>query len=716
MSSKTDQESTSTDQLVDDKLINLTPVDIQQEYFENLDSCDWVKYELHNRRHLIKNIAFALFGAPSDTEDLLLISNDEEENNLAGYTSRQKEQVMNVYEQIYDQRKYSKNNEDIVMSILLIVCVRPKPLPFYKLSPSDYWVDLHKRNDVDIWCTAVFRVRKCTPTTSDATCCKVFIDDNARVYQDWQSFLTNNTFPKCVIVAPENGEYKGMLVEGTEEFVVKLTVSPSASLGLSAVVLSSADTMSTMASIGALGVLGASVFTPVGPILLGGAVVATVGSAVYGIVRSSMHLHDRRIHKQSISPLKAEARGSWLNIAGSSIGLGAGAASSLLAKSAAAGTNLTTVGKALTASVEILRHANLLTGSMGVINSIVHFATNYNKHGEKPTKLELLQFSTATLFFFQAAILNRTAQNIIEDAQTKTINEYRASLRSNRHRKIFDKLSAESRRVQGSIQGNTEVIKGIKIISNKDQFFSSVLRINKDVNEHKLRISMTSDGRVNLNQAYKIDPADLTTLSKEGRAELFSTVPSSPVNAPNVPTKLTPQAAGNIYNAEEENKRGDNIFVGIRPEEVLRIGLHLVRVSASGAKSVASLLEDLSQEAHANVMTVVLNLISKLIPEEIAKLRLLSPDEDLITQVVKFMLHYLKNKRPFGSPCAHNDNSLVIVLAEFFQDGLVKQETILILKDRLLRWIDSELERYRKCFPNKEIIICEACNGLRYKY
>ncbi|VVD01824.1 unnamed protein product [Leptidea sinapis] len=511
MTSNTNQDSTSTDQLVDDKLINLTPVEIQQEYFENLDGCDWVKYELCNRGHLIKNLAFALFGAPSEIEDLLIISNDEEENNLAGYTSRQKEQVVKVYEQIYDQRKYSKNNEDIVMSVLLIVCVRPKPLPFYKLSPSDYWVDLHKKNDVDIWCTAVFR--------------------------------------------------------GTEEFVVKLTVSPSASLGLSAVVLGSADTVSTMASVGALGVIGASAFTPVGPILLGGAAVATVGSAVYGIVRSSMHLHDRRIHKQGISPLKAEARGSWLNIAGSSIGLGAGAASSLLAKSAAAGTNLTTVGKALTASVEILRHANLLTGSMGVINSIVHFATNVR------------------------------------------------------------------------------------------------------------------------------------------------------INAPNVPTKLTPPAAGNIYSAEEENKRGvNNIIVGIRPEEVLRIGLHLIRVSASGANSVASLLEDLSQEAHANVMTVVLNIISKLIPEEIAKLRLLSPDEDLITQVVKFMLYYLKNERPFGSPCAHNDNSLVVVLAEFFQDGLVKQETILKLKNRLLRWIDSELDRYRKCFPNKETIICEACNGLRYKY
>ena len=41
----------------------------------------------------------------------------------------------------------------------------------------------------------------------------MFIDEDARVYHDWQSYLTNNRLPKCVIVVPENGEYQGVLVE-----------------------------------------------------------------------------------------------------------------------------------------------------------------------------------------------------------------------------------------------------------------------------------------------------------------------------------------------------------------------------------------------------------------------------------------------------------------------------------------------------------------------
>lgn len=61
--------------------------------------------------------------------------------------------------------KYTQNDEDVILSILLVVCARPKPKKFYELEPANYWIDLHQRNDIDIWCTAVFRIRKCIPTT-----------------------------------------------------------------------------------------------------------------------------------------------------------------------------------------------------------------------------------------------------------------------------------------------------------------------------------------------------------------------------------------------------------------------------------------------------------------------------------------------------------------------------------------------------------------------
>lgn len=693
-----------------DSPISLSPVQIQQEYFENLSDCDWIKYEKSNRNYLLQNVAFALFGGPSCEGELSDLTSTQSAH-LEGYSTRQKAQVMRVYEKLCDQSKYTQNDEDIVMSVLLVVCAKPKAVKFYQLEPSDYWIDLHQKNDIDIWCTAVFRVRKCIPTTVGSKPCRVYIDENARVYHDWDSFLTNNTLPKCVIIVPENGEYTGTLIEGEEAFAVKLTVAPSPTLGVKARVLSSVDTASTVASIGAIGVLGVAAFTPVGPAVLAGAAVATVATGLYGLVRSSLHLHDRSVHEQTISPTDADARGSWLNIAASSVGLAAGAASNLLSRSAAAGTNMTKTGQALAVSVEVLRHANIVTGGAGVVNSLLHIVLKYRNHGEKPTKLELFQFTAATLFFCHAVMSNRTAQSIIEDAQARTINEYRTTLRSNRHRKIFDKLSAESRRVQGAIQGNTEVIKGIQSIFDKDQYFADVLRINKDVNQHKLRISMTSDGSVNLNAQHKYDPALLSNLGKEGRTELFSTLGPAEVTNHNVPTRVAPSTTA-IGGFIEEEERG--ILVGIHPGEILRIGTFLVRVSASGAENVALLLQNLSQDVYANLMTVSFNVLSKLVPDEIGQLRLLSPDEDLIVQIVKFVFNYMKHERPLGDAARENDNGIVIVLKEFFQDGVIRQETILYLRDRFVEWINEEIDRRRVQYPNKKMIICERCVGVRF--
>ncbi|XP_068631805.1 uncharacterized protein [Battus philenor] len=685
----------------------LSPVEIQQEYFENLQDYDWLKYEKSDRRLLLQNIAFALFGGPSSVGDL---SNAEDgTGQLEGYTSRQKEQVIKIYEKLCEQSKYSQNDEDIMVSILLIVCARPQPTKFYQIQPSNYWLDLHQRNDIDIWCTAVFKVRKCIPTTLNTKPCRIYIDDNARVYQDWDSYLQNNTLPKCVMIVPENGEYKGIIVEGEEAFAVKLTVAPSPSLGLKARVLSSVDTANTVVSLGAVGVLGAAAFTPIGPAFLVGATVATAATGIYGLVRSSIHLNDRRVHEQSISPMNSEAQGSWLNITASSVGLAASAATTLLARSAAAGTNLSKTGQVLATSVKVLQHANMITGGVGVVSSLMNIIIKYQKHGEKPSKLEVFQFSAATLFFFHAVVSNKTAQSIIEEAQANTINEYRASLRSNRHRKIFDKISAESRRVQGTIQGNTEVIRGIKTILDKDQFFTDVLRINKDVNQHKLRISMTADGQVNLNAQHKFNPSELYNMGKQSRSELFSNLGPANVTSRNVSTRVIPNSCVATYS---DSNKDNSFLVGIHPGEIIRVGAHLIRISALCAEDIGKMLENLSQDVYAKLMTICFNVLSKLLPVEIAKMKLLSPEEDLIVQVVKFVFNYMKHERPLGEPSRNYDNSIVIVLKEFFQDGMICQETVLFLKDQLMKWVDEEILRKNTQYPQRKQIICKTCNGI----
>lgn len=62
------------------------------------------RYEKNNRNYLLQNVAFALFGSPS-SEGELTESLSGEEIKLEGYTSRQREQVMKVYEKLCEQSK-----------------------------------------------------------------------------------------------------------------------------------------------------------------------------------------------------------------------------------------------------------------------------------------------------------------------------------------------------------------------------------------------------------------------------------------------------------------------------------------------------------------------------------------------------------------------------------------------------------------------------------
>lgn len=58
----------------------------------------------------------------------------------------------------------------------------------------------------------------------------------------------------------------------------------------------------------------------------------------------------------------------------------------------------------------------------------------YNKYDETPTSLEIFQFTTSALFLGIGVMSNRTAQEIVQDAQADTINKMRDNLSSNAKR------------------------------------------------------------------------------------------------------------------------------------------------------------------------------------------------------------------------------------------------------------------------------------------
>lgn len=60
--------------------------------------------------------------------------------------------------------KYSHNGENIIISVLRVVCVIPtREIKFFEITPKDYWLNLHvkKGDSVHILVFHVFSIRKC---------------------------------------------------------------------------------------------------------------------------------------------------------------------------------------------------------------------------------------------------------------------------------------------------------------------------------------------------------------------------------------------------------------------------------------------------------------------------------------------------------------------------------------------------------------------------
>ncbi|KAI5642173.1 hypothetical protein NE865_05865 [Phthorimaea operculella] len=677
----------------------MSAVEIQQEYFEAMGYADWELYEKKDRHRLLQKIAIALCGPPTEEGDL---TEDQPILKLQGYDARSEDIALRVFKKICEQEKYSHNGENIIVSIIRVVCVVPsKDVPFYKPEPKDYWIDLHtkKGKDVRISIFHVFCIRKCISLKPDVKSCRIYIDHDARVYKNWESYLTENNLPKCVIVVPLNGEYKGNIVDNEiplsfDDFVmpdVMLTMSPSPALGLGAKILSIADTTNTVAGIGAIvGAISLAVVPVAGPVAVGSLVAVGAATSVYGIIRSSIHLADRGNHEQDISLLNSESRASWLNILVSTAGLSFSAAGKLVAWAASTGTNI----KILVNAVQFLKYTTIASGLLGLVNGFGEMIHKYVQYNEKPTKLELFQFTSSLLFFGIGVMSNQTAQEIVEDAQARSINNIRDSLTSNAKRKMFDKMTAETRRVRGTIQGNADIIKGLKTITNKNEFFAKLSKMNKQMNANKLRISLNSDGATMINNQHKMTVTKLVELGKTGRDKLFQTIGPAKITSKNVPTRLvsSPSTAAPLLLPVKEN------FMNyIRPEEIVRIAFFINTLCKEEKDFMCELLSEISSDVHQAFILLCVELLSKLIPAEV----------DFLTaflgsgwkmRVVYQVFDYLVSQIQDNCDDAEREVTLKRLLKEFILNGKIKVESLEKLRETILTRITENWDKNYK--PN----------------
>ncbi|KAL4713232.1 hypothetical protein ACJJTC_013162 [Scirpophaga incertulas] len=455
--------------------------------------------------------------------------------------------------------------------------------------------------------------------------------------------------------------------------LVECTCTPTPALGLGTKILSAIDTASTVTNIGALVGLGGALLVPaVAPAAMTVAVGVGIVSGVYGIARSTANLIDRKYHEQDIGLGNTEARNTWINILVSTTGISAASAAKILSWAATTGTNV----KILMNAVTIIQFTNLGTGAIGVANSLWGMISKYQTYKEPPTALEIFQFTSSALFLGIGAMSNQTAQDIVQDAQARTINDIRDSLPNKVQKKMFDKVTAETRRVKGTIQGNSDVIKALKTIDNKSDFFAKLARINKHINKNKIRISISSDSNILFNDQHSININDLYSIGKKGREQLFQEYGPAKVTSKNVPTRIYPSTSS--ANAKTFNE--DILQCYITPEKLQQISNFILTLSRIDREYVAEVLSEISGILHNAFLFVCVELLNSIIPPQIDLFKSCLGN-DYKGKIVCFVFNYIKSKIPVNEDV---DISFGNVLNEYISNGKIKPNTIKKILDKLI--------------------------------
>ncbi|XP_019893754.1 uncharacterized protein LOC101895154 isoform X2 [Musca domestica] len=97
-----------------------------------------------------------------------------------------------LFQNIWQQRKFT--NGVLLHSIIYVIVTSDTDVKNAKYSHN---YTIHP----------IFRTRRCLNSNSSSGCCMIFIDEQSRIYQNWNDFVNNNELPIGAMVAPANGCY-----------------------------------------------------------------------------------------------------------------------------------------------------------------------------------------------------------------------------------------------------------------------------------------------------------------------------------------------------------------------------------------------------------------------------------------------------------------------------------------------------------------------------
>lgn len=235
-------------------------------------------------------------------------------------------------------------------------------------------------------------------------------------------------------------------------------------------------------------------------------------------------------------------------------------------------------------------------------------------------------------------------------------------------------MTAENRRTLGTINGNAETIRALKVITNKDDFFAKLARMNKDMNKSKVRVSLTSEGNAMINNQHKVSLSKLYGMGKGGRNKLFSKLGPADTSTKNVPTRLYVST----YGCTSSTFTIESAKIRLTAEGVIKISEFVIKLCKADQEFVAEILSQLSAEIH-DAFLLVCSEVSSLIPG----------DSHFNAHLVYFIFDHIKSK---VRECdLENDCTAVIILKTWLKNGRVDKDIIMMLIDRFKEGLPEEV-------------------------
>ncbi|KAF3426827.1 hypothetical protein E2986_01094 [Frieseomelitta varia] len=439
-----------------DEMLNIAERQ-QQEYYELLP--EWTKYTKDEYKYLKQNIAFAIFGPPSEKSDVALCSNLYY-FNIFDYLPSNKEIIDIIYNKILEFGEVDINEsctKGVYYGLIYNITFRTKRSSVTKKSTKK---KNGEENKININQSPIFKIKSSKFEEQQIW----YIDIEGRVYKSWIQYKEKNNSPACTIVLPKDGFYQpDKSCEITEEYSkVWLEILDSPACSTLQTFLNIGDTASSALGVAGIGLVIASMVTPVGPVVLGATVASGATSGLWTVGRSMQKLIDRSSHEQTINPLyDRSALCSWLAITGGTVGLASSGGSVILTKLAANGSN---IGNITRVAYNTLLLSNIGINGFGIAHQAYCLYEKYQKEGK--VDIADVAFLSAHILFFGNSVMNmQLAQNLIESTQGRILDDYRATLRSRNLRKQFNRANrAAAANNPDKISQNAHVI---RYVNNK---------------------------------------------------------------------------------------------------------------------------------------------------------------------------------------------------------------------------------------------------------